>query len=657
MLAVQGAGYSIGSSEKQTMLWARIQRIALSVVIISLLCVQPSWTPPAHADNQATSEKNAKSDDKSGDKDEKKIKKVVPVFTLTRPVLESPIGDDPFFGSVGAETLKSLVNRMEKAKDDEEVAAVVVTLGGASMGRAQLEELRTALLAIRKSGKPVYAHANSLTFGGATLLSAASRVSVTPVGDVFVTGIYGEQPHFRGLLDKVRVKPDFLTCGAYKSAGEMYTRSTPSPEAAEMYKWLYDGIFNTYIKLLAEGRDQSTATVRQWVDNGVYSARAAAEQKIIDAVEYREDFVEFVKQEVGEEAEWDKRYGRPKRKVVNLNNPFEVFKIWGEILQGDKRQSKGKKSTVAIVYVEGPIMPGSSQPSPFLVSSSIAYSEPIRKALNKLADEESVKAVVLRVNSPGGSAVASEIILQATKRVAEKKPLVVSMGDVAGSGGYYVACGSDTIVADASTITGSIGVVSGKLATREMWEMVGINWHPIARGENSGMLYSGEMFTDDQREILQRWMDEVYEDFKGHVTRIRGDRLAKPIEELAGGRVFTGQQALELGLVDQIGTLSDSIKIAAKKAKLDDYDVRVYPRPKSLLEQMFSDLSDDGDDTQIRLGLLQPWKTRQVWEAAAPFVKNLQPHRAAALQRAMIQLEILQREGVTLATPELIIAP
>jgi protease-4 len=650
---LQDVGRSIGSLERQTMLWARIQRISLSILIVSMLCMQPSLTRIAAADEKSTSE----TDDKSGENDDKKkTKKIVPVFTLNRPLLESPVGNDPLFGTVGAETLKSLVSRLEKVKDDEEVAAVVVTLGGASMGRAQLEELRQALLSIRKSGKPVYAHANSLSFGGATLLSAASRISVTPVGDVFVTGIYGEQPHFRGLLDKVRVRPDFLTCGAYKSAGEMYTRATPSPEAAEMYKWLYDGIFDTYLNLLAEGRDQSQDTVREWVDKGVYSARAAAKLKIIDAVEFRDDFVDFVKKEVGEDAEWDKRYGKAKRKTVDLSNPFAVFKIWSDILQGSTKPTKGKKPTVAIVYVEGAIMPGSSQPSPFLLSS-IAYSEPIRKALAKLADDDSVKAVVLRVNSPGGSAVASEIILQATKRVAEKKPFVVSMGDVAGSGGYYVACGADTIVADASTITGSIGVVSGKLATREMWETVGVNWHPIARGKNSGMLYSGEVFTDEQRDILQEWMDEVYEDFKGHVTRIRGDRLIKPIEEMAGGRVFTGKQALELGLVDQLGSLSDAIKIAAKKAKLEDYDVRVFPRPKSLLEQMFADLSNDSDDTQLRSDVVNRWKTRQVWDAVAPLVARLQPRRAAALQRAMIQLEILQREGVTLATPELIISP
>ena len=152
---------------------------------------------------------------------------------------------------------------------------------------------------------------------------------------------------------------------------------------------------------------------------------------------------------------------------------------------------------------------------------------------------------------------------------------------VAGSGGYYVSCGADTIFADSATITASIGVVGGKLATNEMWESVGIHWHPIERGKNAGMLYSGDVFTDEQKRNLQSWMDEVYEVFQGHVVQARGDRLTQPIEELAGGRVFTGRQALERGLIGRLGTLSDAIHFAAKRADMEDYEVRVVPRRKA----------------------------------------------------------------------------
>jgi protease-4 len=304
--------------------------------------------------------------------------------------------------------------------------------------------------------------------------------------------------------------------------------------------------------------------------------------------------------------------------------------------------------------VEGAIVPGRPQPSPF-GSQGIAYSDPIRKALDKAAQDDSVKAVVLRVNSPGGSAVASEIILQATRRVAAKKPLVVSMGDVAGSGGYYVACGTETIFADASTITASIGVVAGKLVTKEMWESIGINWHPIQRGKNADMLATAEVFSDEQKQIMQSWMDEVYEVFKNHVVSARGDRLAKPIDEIAGGRVYTGQQALELGLVDRLGSLRDAVDFAADKAELKSgqYDVRVIPKPKNLMELMLSDLVGESDeDGEISYRPLRP--LQPIWEAVGTLIDRLQPQHVAALKRSLIQLEILQQEGITLAMPEFV---
>src|SRR5205085_5197410 len=193
---------------------------------------------------------------------------------------------------------------------------------------------------------------------------------------------------------------------------------------------------------------------------------------------------------------------------------------------------------VAVVYVDGPIVIGGGTPSPF--GGATARAVAVRKALDEAARDDSVKAVVLRVDSPGGSAVASEIILDATRRVKAKKPFVVSMGDVAGSGGYYVACGADTIFADESTITGSIGVVSGKFATNDMWKKVGVTFHAYQRGKNAGILATDKVFTPEERKRMQAWMDEIYDVFKGHVVAIRGKKLKKPIDELAGGRVYTG---------------------------------------------------------------------------------------------------------------------
>jgi protease-4 len=420
-----------------------------------------------------------------------------------------------------------------------------------------------------------------------------------------------------------------------------------------MYDWLFDSLFDTFVGMIADGREKTREEVRQWIDQGLYSAEKAAELGIIDAAEYRADMLALVKQEHGEKLKLAKRYGKKKSEQLDLSSPFAMFQIWAEILGGPKKVSK--KPAVAIVYVDGGIVPGKPAPSPF-GSDGMAYSDPIRRALDKAAADDAIKAVVLRVNSPGGSAVASEIILQATRCVAAKKPLLVSMGNVAGSGGYYVSCGAETIYADATTITASIGVVAGKLATDKMWNSIGITWHPIARGKNSGMLHSPHVFTAEQKEKLQSWMDEVYEVFKGHVVAIRGDRLTKPIDELAGGRVFTGRQALELGLIDRLGSLDDTIKAAAKKANLEKYEVRVLPRPKNFIEVLMSEVKGtDEDDQQIHLGIGngQVGQSSLLWKAVLPVLRQLEPRQTESLRRVLTQLEILQQERISLTMPEI----
>jgi protease-4 len=260
-----------------------------------------------------------------------------------------------------------------------------------------------------------------------------------------------------------------------------------------------------------------------------------------------------------------------------------------------------------------------------------------------------VKGVVLRVNSPGGSAVASEVILDATKRVREQKPIVVSMGDVAASGGYYVSCGVETIYADEATITGSIGVVSGKVATTSMWKRIGINFQPIERGANADIMSTSEKFTEAQRATLQGWMDEVYGVFKGHVTTARGERLKKPIDDLAGGRVYTGRQALELGLVDQIGGLDAAIRAVAEQAKVDDYEVKTVPEAKSFLEQILAGLLDEQDKDEQKLDA--PRLSNLFLETAAPALQAADPRRLQLVRQAAQQLDLLQQEGLMLTTP------
>jgi protease-4 len=484
------------------------------------------------------------------------------------------------------------------------------------------------------------------------LFSSATRLSVVPNGMVFITGLHAEAPYARGLLDKIGVTPDFLTCGDYKSAAEIFMRNGPSKQSEEMYNWLLDGLFDAYVTTIATGRGAAPEKVRAWIDDAPYTAETAKAAGVIDAVEHREDFEAMLREKYGQAIVFDKKFGRDKPPQMDFSSPLGVFKLWADIMAGPKK--KPLKDGVAIVYVDGMIVTGKSKPSIF-GGGGAAFSSEIRDALDDAANDEKVKAVVLRVDSQGGSAIASEIILDATRRVKVKKPLVVSMGNVAGSGGYYVACGADTIFADRATITGSIGVVTGKFVTTDMWNKVGVTWKGYDRGENAGLLASDVPFTPAGRERVQEFMNGIYDVFKGHVTSARGNKLKKPLDEIAGGRVYTGKQALDLGLVDKLGSLNDAVGFAADQAKLGEgYDVRVVPAAKNLIEMIMEDAAGGKNEpNRISAGA----GGTSLLDLAAPYLQHLDPQRVAAVRSALRRLELTQREGVIMTMPEIVVTP
>ena len=573
---------------------------------------------------------------------------VIAVFDLSTPLTETqpdeflPIGPQP-------SSLRDLLRRMHEAAGDDNVKAVVILSDHVQAGPAQIEELRQAMSALRDKGKDVLVHADSMMMMDYALFSGASRLSVSPTGIIFIPGLHGEGIYLRGLLDKIGVQPDFIHMGAYKSASEIFMNKEPSKEADEMMNWLFDSLYASCTDLIASGRKVSKEKVKEWLDTGLYSAEKAKEAGIIDAVEHRQEFDAMLKSKYGDGLTYDRKYGKKDQQQLDFSSPFAVLKIWADILGGGHKQ-KPTSPAVGIVYVDGMILTGKSEASLF-GSSGGAHSSDLRKALDEAARDDAIKAVVLRVDSPGGSAVASEIILDATKRLKEKKPLVVSMGDVAGSGGYYVAMGADTIFADPMTITASIGVVGGKLVTTDMWHKVGVNWHPYSRGKNADILASDHPFTDEQRTQVEAWMNDFYTTFKKHVTDSRGDKLKKPIDELAAGRVFTGKQALELGLVDKLGTMNDAIEFAAKEVKLEPgYDVRTVPPAKNLIEKLMEESNGSGDESERRfVGLGLP--KGSLVDLAMPYLKDLDPARVSAVRAALEKLELLNGEQVLMVMP------
>ncbi len=583
---------------------------------------------------------------------------VIAVFAFDGPILEKPHGEIfPLLSPVRRPSLKDVVERMKKAKDDKNVKAVVLLLNKVDLDLAQIEECRQILDAIKATGKEVYAHVDAvLMTRPLALVAGASRISVTPTTIIIITGFNAESPYVRGLLDVIGVKPDILTCGEYKSAAEMFMRKGPSPEAAQMRDWLLDSLYESYQKMVAQGRGVKPERVRQWIDGAMYTPDQAVQQGIIDSVQHRQDFEAELRKKFGENVKFDRKYGQKRQGMgIDLSSPFGLLQFWMEVFKGGKKKATGK-DVIGIVYVDGAILPGKPEPSPFGTDFE-AYSTPIRKALDKIAEDKDVKAVVLRVNSPGGSAGASEIILNATKRVKAKKPFVVSMGNMAGSGGYYVSMGADTIVADAVTITASIGVLGGKFSTTDMWNKIGITWDSSRRGANAGLLSSDAVFTEAERKKMQGWMNDVYGVFKGHVVAARGAKLKKPIDELAAGRVFTGRQALDLGLVDKIGTLADAIQHVAEQAKLEDYEVRVYPKPKNFMEALFEGLSNgDRDPNHLALpasGIIVSPRASSILDMALPYLKGLDRERLETVKAALRRLDLLQQERAVLLMPEI----
>ncbi len=533
-----------------------LTRHVLRLMLLAVLAVTWMQSPIVFA------QADAKAEDKKEAKQEKKTptKVVVPVFSLSSSITEKPAAEELMFATSGKpESFLSFTERLRKAVDDDEVKGVVFLSGHASFGIAQTEELHQIMADLKKAGKKIYAHADDLDTRRFVLFSGATHLAVSPTGHLFVTGIYGEQLYLRGLFDRIRVKPDFLTCGAYKSAAEMFMRKSASPEAKEMYGWLYDGLYDSYLTAIADGRGVKKAKAREWIDQGLYSAESATKAGLIDAAEYPQDFEARIRKDLGEGMEFDHRYGKKKKKEIDLSNPFAALQIWAELLSGGKK-AESTKNAVAVVYVEGAIMPGKGTPSLF-GDSEAAYSDPIRKALDKVADDKSIKAVVLRVDSPGGSVVASELILNATQRVKKNKPLIVSMGNVAGSGGYYVSCGTDTIFAEPGTITGSIGVLTGKLATQQMWDQIGINFEPRARGKRRRLaqlrvdLYrrgAGRPAKMDGRSLRRLQRPRARGPQRSAHETVGRTRRGPGLHRQAGSGIWPGRQARRPERCDQI---------------------------------------------------------------------------------------------------------
>ena len=511
----------------------------------------------------------------------KKLK--VASIPISGSLSEAP-GGSGLFGELTI-GLSEVIARLDRAAQDKEIAAVVLELREPQVGRGKLEELRTAIGRVRQAGKPVLAEMNAGTTADYLVACACDAIVMPESGELMIPGVRAEVTFYKGLFDKLGVKAEMMQVGDFKGAAEPMTRTEMSPEFRRQYETLLDDFFEQMIAAIAADRKLDAARVRELIDIGLFSPEKAKAAGLVDHVAYHDELVSLLQTRLAaDKVEVVENYG--KKKIDNdFSGMLGMIKLFEMLMGNEPKQRVSGSKKIAVVYAVGTIMTGESSID-FLGEQSLG-SDTIVKALRKASADKTVAAIVLRVDSPGGSALASDLIWREIQQI--EKPVIASMGDVAASGGYYISMGCDRIFAEPGTLTGSIGVVGGKVALKGLFDKVGVNTEVISRGKNSGILSTDTPFTDSERDAWRGMMHEIYRQFTTKAAAGRKLDLAK-LETLAGGRVWTGRQAKANGLVDEIGTLRDALKAAKKAAGLvedEKVELMTLPEPRTIFDQLF----------------------------------------------------------------------
>ena len=477
------------------------------------------------------------------------------------------------FGINQEQSLSSLLTQLKKSKVDARIGAVLLDIDYPGIGWGKADELRAAIADYKTSGKPVYAYMEGGSNKEYYIAIAADKIFMPPTGDLFINGFGAQAQFYKGSLDKLGVEWEDVHVGKYKSFSESFTRTEHSPESREVVNAILDDYVVRLVGAISEARNKSTEEVRTIIDNANYNAVSAQQLNLIDGAKYRDEVNQELKNRLG------------YKETEELRQT--TASAYKEITPESLGLNNGEK--IAVIFAAGTITSGKSSNGNFGGAQTIG-SDTISRAVRDAADDDSIKAIVLRVDSGGGSALASDLMWHTLEYAKTKKPIVTSMGDVAASGGYYIAANSHKIVAEPSTITGSIGVVLGRPVVGGLYEWLGISNEYISRGKNGAIFREDKKWTPEEREVFQRSANFFYWDnFVPKVAAGRG-RSTEQIHEVAQGRVWTGAQAKEKGLIDELGGLARAVEIAKELANLPaDKDVKrvVFPSPRPFLESVF----------------------------------------------------------------------
>lgn len=467
--------------------------------------------------------------------------------------------------------LRDMLDALDRGREDARVAGVFVEIADPGLGFAQNEELRAALGRFRKSGKWAWAYMETAGEAGSgdgayLLASACDKILLAPPGDLGLTGLRIETPFIRGLLDKLEVVPEFGQRKEFKNAVNTFTEKDYTPAHREATLGLLESLYGEMIDAIAKGRRLTADRARSLIAGGPYTGPESLKLSLVDELLYRDQVIDKIETQAGR-----------KDPLVGVS----------EYLRGGRPHDSGWRK-IAVVYAVGAITRGKAGHDPLM--GDIAGSDTIAAALRKAREDKDVAAVVLRVDSPGGSYVASDVIRREVELTKKEKPLVVSMGNYAASGGYFISMDGGNIVADAGTLTGSIGVFGGKMVTRGLWEdKLGIHWGELQTADNGAFYSTQSGYSKEGWDRMNAWLDRIYADFTTKAAAGRGMKITE-LEPLAHGRVWSGKDALDRKLIDKIGGLYEALDQARALAGLESdarYQVEVLPQPPSLFQSFF----------------------------------------------------------------------
>ncbi|MFP4028507.1 MAG: signal peptide peptidase SppA [Candidatus Brocadiia bacterium] len=535
-------------------------------------------------------------------------------------------------------TIHNLVSRIKKAATDKSVDGLIIKVGPIDAGWGKVQELRDAIAKCQEAQKAVICFLQGGSNTEYYLASCADQVVMMPGGSLLLTGLRAEVMFVKGLLEKIGVKGQIVQVGEFKGAAETFSRMSASQSFRESMNALLDSYYRQFIGGMAKGRNMKEAEMRNVVNKGPYTAPRAEASGLVDGLMFYDELLEKIKKKEKVPLLLTKDYGQKKQKLPLGSTPQKIMKtILGMGGGGLPQKGFPGGTSIAVVHAVGPIVQQS--PKQVSVGESVINAARMVKLLRRLRKRDNVKAVVLRVDSPGGSAVASDMIWHELRAADKTKPVVASMSDVAGSGGYYIASGARHIFAHEGTITGSIGVVGGKFVMKGLFDKIGVNVDVFERGDNAGLLSSIEEFSDSEEKRFRQLLEQTYDLFVQRVAKSRG-ASQEEIEKWAAGRAMTGAQAKKGNLIDEIGGLAKALEKARELAGIDvetDVEIVHLPKSQSILEVMMVGRDPGVITPQLKMSELGPRQLR----AALSYLRGmscLDSNQPAALMPGWITI-------------------